>query len=168
MTSPPIEIGIWYPSHSAVTAAANVPFGQALALDGESDGDKLPLIVLSHGNHSRLGVHSHRALALAEAGYVAVALTHPGDNDQNRLTTGSDWLVSRPADISRTIDHMLSDWTHAKRIDPDRIGVYGFSAGGYTALAAAGAVIDTHLIASYCAEVPQEYSCPVLSVACQP
>ncbi len=155
----PIEIGIWYPSATPPVAAPNVPFGQALAMKGEIAGAHLPLIILSHGHESWMGAHAHTALALAQAGYVAVALTHPGDNGQNRLATASDWLVSRPADISTTLDFMLSDWAHATRIDPDRIGVYGFSMGGYTALAAAGAVIDIDLAARYCAQTPQDLTC---------
>ena len=158
-TSPPIDIGIWYPSSSPVVTAVNIPFGQALAVDGEILGEDLPLIVVSHGNRGRMAAHSHTALALAEAGYVVVALTHPGDNYQNPLTSPFDWLVSRPADISETIDFMLSDWVHADRIDADRIGVYGFSAGGYTALASAGAVIDFDVRVRFCRDNPQEHTC---------
>ncbi|MEJ6394264.1 alpha/beta fold hydrolase [Gymnodinialimonas sp. 2305UL16-5] len=158
-TSPPIEIGIWYPSSSSRVAAVNVPFGQALAVDGEIEGEELPLVLLSHGHDSNMHAHVHTALALAEAGYVAVALTHPGDNAQNQLTVASDWLVSRPADISRTLDYMVSDWIHADVIDADRIGVFGFSMGGYTALAAAGALIDIDQAARHCAETPEDLTC---------
>lgn len=158
-STPPIEIGIWYPSASPAPEAANTPFRQALAIGGAVEGDALPLIVLSHGNGGWMGGHSDTALALAKAGYVAVALTHPGDNSQDQSASPGEWLVSRPADISKTLEHMLSDWAHADRIDANRIGVFGFSAGGYAALVAAGAFPDFSLAARHCATTPQEYAC---------
>lgn len=156
---PPIEVRIWYPSSAAPSRGSEVMLGQALAIDAPVEGTDLPLIVVSHGHESGSYDHAHTALALAKAGYVAVALTHPGDNSENRHATASDWLVSRPADVSATLDYMLSDWAHADRVDAERIGVYGFSMGGYTALAAAGAVINIDLADRHCAETPDELTC---------
>lgn len=157
--TPPIEVGIWYPSPSPVLKRVDVPFGQALAVDGDIEGTSLPLVVLSHGNRGSMRGMSHTALALADAGYVVVALTHPGDNDQNLVTEPFDWLVSRPQDIADVIAFMLSGWAHADRIAPDRIGVHGFSMGGYTALVSAGAVWDAHLANRFCAATPDEPVC---------
>lgn len=160
-STPPIEIGIWYPSSSPVPDAANTPFRQALAIDGAIEKKALPLVLLSHGNGGWMGSHADTALALAEAGYIAVAPNHPGDNGKDESASPKEWLVSRPADISKTIDYMLSDWTYADRIDPGRIGIFGFSAGGYTALVAAGALPDFSLAARHCADTPDEYVCRI-------
>lgn len=156
---PPIELRIWYPSSAEPSRGSEIMLGQAVAIDGPVEGDSLPLIVISHGHDSSMDAHAHTGLALAEAGYVAVALTHPGDNHENRLTRASDWLVSRPADVSATLDYMVSGWPQADVIDAERIGVFGFSMGGYTALAAAGALIDIELAAQYCRDVPEELTC---------
>lgn len=160
-TTPPVEVGLWYPSPSPVPDSANTPFRQALAMDGALDGENLPLILLSHGNGGWMGGHAHTALALAEAGYIVAAPTHPGDSFRDQVASTSEWMASRPADLSETIDYLVSDWIHADRIDADRIGVFGFSAGGYTALVAAGARLDPSLLAQHCVENPLEFTCRI-------
>ncbi|SFA40659.1 Predicted dienelactone hydrolase [Paracoccus halophilus] len=130
-------------------------------MNGTPEGSGLPMVLLSHGNGGWMGGHADTALALAEAGYVAVALTHPGDNGEDESASPSEWLISRPADISETIDYMLSDWTYADRIDPGRVGVFGFSAGAYTALVVAGAVPGLTLARQRCFDVPDEFTCGI-------
>src|SRR5437763_1858789 len=102
-------------------------------------GDRLPLIVMSHGRRGWYGGHHDTAAALADAGFVVAVLNHPGDTwrDTSR-TDGLSVLVERPADMKRLIDYMLEAWPDASRIDPKRIGLYGFSFGGYTGLAVIG------------------------------
>jgi predicted dienelactone hydrolase len=102
-------------------------------------GDKLPLIVISHGRRGWLGGHHDTAAALADAGFIVLAINHPGDTERD--TSGTDSLavlVERPADIKRSIDTMLETWPDASRIDARRIGFYGFSFGGYTGLVVIG------------------------------
>jgi predicted dienelactone hydrolase len=102
-------------------------------------GEKLPLIVVSHGRRGWFGGHHDTAAALADAGFVVAALNHPGDN--MRDTSGTDSLsvlVERPTDIKRLVDYMLDGWPDASRIDARHIGLYGFSFGGYTGLVVIG------------------------------
>lgn len=102
-------------------------------------GEKLPLIVISHGRRGWFGGHHDTAAALADAGFVVAALNHPGDTARDSSGTDSlSVLVERPADIKRLVDYMLDGWPDASRIDTRRIGLYGFSFGGYTVLAAVG------------------------------
>jgi predicted dienelactone hydrolase len=106
-------------------------------------GDKLPLIVISHGRRGWLGGHHDTAAALADAGFIVLAINHPGDTERD--TSGTDSLavmVERPADIKRSIDYMLEAWPEASHIDAQRIGLYGFSFGGYTALVVIGGSPD--------------------------
>jgi predicted dienelactone hydrolase len=106
-------------------------------------GDKLPLIVISHGRRGWLGGHHDTAAALADAGFIVLAINHPGDTERD--TSGTDSLavlVERPADIKRSIDYILETWPDASRIDGRRIGFYGFSFGGYTGLVVIGANSD--------------------------
>ena len=106
-------------------------------------GNKLPLIVISHGRRGWLGGHHDTAAALADAGFMVLTFNHPTDTERD--TSGTDSLavtVERPADIKRAIDYALQGWPDAARIDAGRIGLYGFSWGGYTALAAIGGEPD--------------------------
>jgi predicted dienelactone hydrolase len=106
-------------------------------------GDRLPLVVISHGRRGWLGGHHDTAAALADAGFIVLAINHPSDTERD--TSGTDSLavlVERPADIKRSIDYILGAWPDASRIDAGRIGLYGFSFGGYTALVVIGANPD--------------------------
>lgn len=106
-------------------------------------GDKLPLVVISHGREGWFGGHHATAAALADAGFIVAAISHPGDNasDKSRVDDVSV-LVDRPTDIKRLIDFMLGAWPDAPKMDRDRIGLFGFSRGGYTGLVVIGANPD--------------------------
>jgi predicted dienelactone hydrolase len=126
-------------------------------LEGVKDcpvtGAKLPLVVFSHGRGGWFGLHHDTAEALADAGFVVAAISHPGDNgnDSSQSETLSVW-ASRPADMVRLLDFMLKDWKNRAAIDPARIGFFGFSKGGYTGLVLIGATLDLQRTASYCTD----------------
>ncbi|MGF6226716.1 putative dienelactone hydrolase [Inquilinus ginsengisoli] len=155
----PLAIGIWYPSDAAVPDQPNTPVRQALALDGAVSGDRLPLVVISHGSGGWLGSHAGLAKALAEAGFVVVAVTHTGNNYRDDSYPAARKLVDRPRHISRVLDYMLADWPGHDRLDSSRIGVFGFSFGGFTALVAIGGTPDLELLVGHCRAHPEERSC---------
>ena len=111
--------------------------------DCSISGDKLPLIVVSHGNGGSFINFRDMAETLADAGFIVVAIDHPGDNsaDASRVADLSVF-VERPTDIGRLLDFMLNASPAAPKINPERIGFFGFSAGGYTGLVLAGANPD--------------------------
>ena len=154
---PPVEIGIWYPTDAAPARMALGSWGHTVAAGAPVVGDHLPLIVMSHGNGGFFGGHADTAQALAEAGFVVAALTHPGDNyrDQSRATAMSD----RPAALSALIGWMLEASPLKARIDPERIGAFGFSSGGFTVLAAAGGEPDLAKVAAHCRTHPGNFDC---------
>ena len=116
-------------------------------------GDKLPLVVISHGQDGWFGGHHDTAEALADAGFVVAAINHPGDNALSGSRTNDISIaVKRPADIKRLIDYMLRSWSDSSRIDAARIGLFGHSRGGYTGLVLAGAEPDFKRAAAECAE----------------
>ncbi|HEU0081526.1 MAG TPA: alpha/beta fold hydrolase [Bradyrhizobium sp.] len=148
---------IWYP---CAAKPQRVPLGSLAvpftdSLDGVKDcpvaGGKLPLVVFSHGRGGWFGLHRDTAEALADAGFVVAAINHPGDNgnDGSQSEALSNW-ASRPADIVQLIDFLLKDWKDRDAIDPSRIGLFGFSKGGYTGLVLAGAGLDFRRTAAYC------------------
>lgn len=137
---------------------------QDLVVQGVKDcpvaGDRLALIVISHGRGGWFGAYHDTAAALADAGFVVVAINHPGDNrfDHSRVDDPSIAL-SRPADLRRIIDFMLGAWPQAAKIDRERIGIYGHSRGGYDALVAAGGQPNFARAAARCAELTGVRAC---------
>lgn len=138
---PAIEVGVWQPA-------------------GPQTGPR-PLIIISHGNGGDFRSHHGTAEALAEAGFIVAALTHTGDNwrDQSRATD----VVNRTRLLSVLIDYMLSQWDGRDGIDPDRIGAFGFSAGGLTVLAAAGGNPDLTRLIDHCRANPGFYDCRLVA-----
>jgi predicted dienelactone hydrolase len=136
---PNLSGAVWYPCAAAAHEMKHenrIIFG---AKDCAVAGSKFPLVVLSHGRMAWFGSHYDTAAALADAGYVVAAVNHPGDNsfDESRVDDLSVF-VERPVDIARMLDFILTAWPHASKIDRNRIGLFGFSMGGYTALVLIG------------------------------
>jgi predicted dienelactone hydrolase len=156
-SDPGLTGAIWYP---CAWQAEHVTLGNlAVAADfnlmGVKDcpvtGAKLPLVILSHGHTGWFGANHDTAEALADAGFVVAAINHPGDNG-NDPSHGDDPSVfaSRPSDMVRLLNFMLHDWKDKAVIDPARIGVFGFSMGGYTGLVLMGVVPDSGRFAEVC------------------
>jgi predicted dienelactone hydrolase len=83
-------------------------------------------------------VHANLARSLVEAGFVVAMPEHRGDNYKDDSRPGPDSWALRPAEVSRAIDGVGRDSRFAPLLQLDRVGVYGFSAGGHTALSLAG------------------------------
>jgi predicted dienelactone hydrolase len=155
----PLQVGIWYPTDSHAGTKLIGLSMQKVAGNGNVAGRDLPLIVISHGNYGLLSSHSDTALALASAGFVVAAVTHTGDNVQDQSYVGTPrWLIDRQRHIHLVLDYMLSEWPAHRQIDPARIGMFGFSAGGFTALVSIGGVPDLAQIGSHCKARP-EFAC---------
>jgi predicted dienelactone hydrolase len=112
---------------------------------------------MSHGSGGSFEGHYDTALALAEAGFVVAAVTHPGDN--YRDPSAFTGVENRPRHIKVLVDFMLASWAHHDLLDPARVGMFGFSAGGFTALVMVGGVPDLTLVEPYCAAHPEEWAC---------
>ena len=153
----PLEIGIWYPSLAIAKPIAIGPVTMSVAVNAPVQGHSLPLVVMSHGTGSSFLGHFDTAIALADAGYVVAAVSHRGDNyaDASR----SLFIMDRPLQISRVIDHMLASWDGHAAIDAARIGMFGFSAGGFTTLVSIGGVADLSKIGPMCIEHPADFAC---------
>jgi predicted dienelactone hydrolase len=156
----PIELAIWYPSDAATTTKPIGLFEQDIAFYGPVKGDALPLIVISHGTGGSAAGHYDTALALADAGFVVVAMSHTGDNYRDRAYSFSVRnFTDRPRHVSRVIDFMLNDWVGHDHIDPGRIGIFGHSAGAATALIAIGGNPDFYLAMLFCRDHPDDWGC---------
>lgn len=152
----PITAAIWYPTTADPGFALLGLTGEKVATNGAVAGNRLPLIIISHGTGASLFSHADTALALAQSGFVVIAPMHTGDNFQDDSDVGKpDWLVNRSRHVERAIDLALHSWKDRSHIDPGRVGVFGFSAGATTALINIGGTPDLQLIASHCAGHPE-------------
>lgn len=158
-----IPIGIWYPTQARPRPTTWLGMRMMeVAPDAPVSGRGLPMVVISHGNAGGPGSHADMALALAGAGYVVAAPMHSGDNHIDQSGAGTvPWLGGRSRELHATIDYMLKGWQGRAHIDPERIGAFGFSAGGITVLTALGAQPDLRRIAPHCAKA-REVICALL------
>jgi predicted dienelactone hydrolase len=156
-SDPALAGAIWYP---CAAESKSVPLGSLTvqfidSIPGVKDcavaGTGLPLVIVSHGRGGWFGGHDDVVDTLVDAGFVVAAINHPGDNgnDSSKRDTLSV-LGSRPADVVRLLDFMLNNWKDKASIDRTRIGLFGFSMGGYTGLVLAGAKPDFGRVAHYC------------------
>lgn len=112
---------------------------------------KRPLVVLSHGSGGNPWQLSDLAKRLVQAGFVVAAPLHQGDNskdhDHSTLTTWTNWQL-RPKHITAAIDAMSRStrWN----VRTDKVGVYGMSAGGHTALTMAGGRWSADILRQHC------------------
>jgi len=160
-----IGVRLWYPAarggnsatvvyrHSLKTPAKpaaeiverGVAFENAVPAEG-----KFPLVIISHGfggwseHLSRLGEH------LASRGYVVASIDHEDmsfDSLPGFMLSFGNVLTSRSLD-QRQIIQRLTDSGFAKdepvlaSVDKSRIGLIGYSMGGFGALATTGAAYD--------------------------
>ena len=156
---PELTVGLWYPSDGPVPTEANTPFGMALALDAAIGTTNGSLIVISHGYSGWYAGHADTAVALAKAGYMVAAPSHTGNTWSDMSSALHEWLIDRPRHISKVIDHLLTTESFSAHISVPKVGVYGFSAGGYTALSLIGGVPDLQHAQAHCRSHPEEYVC---------
>ena len=156
---PTFKAVVWTPCAEATQDVPVGPYVLRAKRDCPVAGQHLPLVVISHGHGGNALSHHDLAETLADAGFVVVALSHPGDtySDMSRSLDMSVF-VERPLDIKRLIDFMLSQAPEATAIDPERIGFYGFSRGGYTGLVLAGGNPDF---------IHAKFNCPDTLPICQ-
>ncbi len=153
-----LRITLWYPATAAEQSLDVGPPGRPIFLAGKAAADapfaddaRHPLILLSHGFGGSARSMAWFGTALARAGYVVVAVDHPGTNAVDGVTAEgvySPW--ERPRDLQGALDKVLAAPDLAAHIDADRIGVTGFSLGGFTSLLEIGARPDLDQLVAFC------------------
>lgn len=164
-TDRPLEGSLWYPTAQSEgfeqLQSSGVWKGIRAIPDAQAVAGKHPFVVLSHGMYGNSRNQNWLATALVQKGYVVAAINHPGTSSWLRDPDQARELWERPGDISRVIDHALSDATLSALVDPDRIYMAGHSLGGMTAMALAGARYDDSAFDAFCAAHPGEMVCDI-------
>lgn len=165
----PLAVEIWYPTDEreekerflGPPTAPLFSAGRA-AIDAEPATEgRYPLVLLSHGTGGSAGMLAWLGEALARRGYVAVAINHHGNTSAESIKTPQGFMLpwERAIDLSRVLDELLEDPTFAPSIDPERVGVAGFSLGGYTAIAVAGGQTSLEQWQRFCATTLRDATC---------
>ncbi|GAB5487005.1 MAG: hypothetical protein Pars2KO_05750 [Parasphingorhabdus sp.] len=169
-----LSVRIWYPAQET-SDAAPVKYGHQMNLAGKDPFDiisngiavsgataltdeKFPFVLMSHGyggwstQFSNLGEH------IASRGYVVASIDH-GDQLADGVTSAilsfGNVLVDRTLDQRQIMNLILEETKgassgYAALIDTEKLGLIGYSMGGYGAIASAGApyVFDSDLMSN--------------------
>ena len=120
-----------------------------------------PVVIFSHGLISKPETFVQAAKHLASHGYVVALPEHIGSNSQyfqdmldgyHRNMYSINEFIDRPLDVSHVLDELEKRNISAfeGRLNLQRVGMFGHSFGGYTALALAGATIDFDKLETVC------------------
>jgi predicted dienelactone hydrolase len=154
-------VTVFYPSSSEARPLKRGPFTLDLAWEGSPVRGNGRLVVVSHGSGGAPWPESDLARALVESGFVVAMPEHSGDNYKDMSAVGPESWKRRPAEVSRAIDAVGRDPRFAPLLALDRVGMYGMSAGGHTALSLAGGRWSPALFKEHCeAHIAEDfYSC---------
>ena len=144
-----LSMAVFYPAVIEETSAKPfvMPFFTKLTLYKDAgiafDGEKRPLVMLSHGRGSTGLSYAWFAQTLASHGYIVAAPYNWRANSYDAtIAFLANKLWQRPVDVSLDIDFLLSDPAWSKYIDAGRIGVAGHWQGAFTALWLGGAKVN--------------------------
>ena len=164
-----VRVTVWYPATAeAKEVSLDIgPPGKPLFIVGSAapdaafaDDRRRPVILFSHGFGGNARIMAWFTLPLVRAGYVVIAVDHPGNNAEDKMTVGGAAMFwDRPGDLAAALDAAKADPAIAPYLDLDQLGVAGFSAGGFTAIAATGAHVDTARLQAFCNANPTDGIC---------
>jgi len=152
-------IAIFYPTQQEEIQVVRDSFTLSLAPDAPVVRGNGHLILFSHGSAANPWVSSDLARVLVQAGFVVAIPEHVGDNTRDFSLAGPESWKKRPREISAAIDSIAKHAEFGRVIDPERVGLYGGSAGGHTVLTIAGGRWSPALFVAHChAHIHEDFS----------
>ncbi len=140
----PIAWSAWYPAKA--THSTEPPPGQVFDTGDViwnaplANQETYPVVLLSHGTGGRAESLGWLARALAGKGYVVLGASHHGNTGlEPYLPEGFLCWWERATDLTLLLSSHAAAGFLAGRLDLNRVSAVGFSLGGYTVLALAGA-----------------------------
>lgn len=125
-----------------------------------------PLIIIVQGYGAAPTTYGYIAEQLASHGYAVASIDHIGRNLAQRqasiargelgdLATPIEFII-RPSDVTNLLNKLEElaanqpEWSN--KLNLEQVGIFGYSFGGYTALAVAGAEVNQSRLNQACAE----------------
>lgn len=150
---------VFYPTDAAENPVQKGPFNFSWAPEAKPAKGNGRLVVISHGSGGSPWVHVDLARTLVQNGFVVAVPQHKGDNYLDPTEPGPVSWARRPAEISRTIDAIAANPLFAPILSVDKVGVFGGSAGGHTALSLAGGEWSDSRFRQHCEQhIEQDFS----------
>lgn len=143
-------ITVFYPTQQADQPVHRGPFTFAAAENAEPARGNGRLVVISHGSGGNAWTYTDLARALVAAGFTVAAPQHRGDNATDQSLVGPASWKLRPGEVSRAIDAVGRTPRLASLLALDRVGLYGMSAGGHTALTFVGGRWSPSQVVRHC------------------
>ena len=140
----PVIVELWYPTKQ--TEPFDTPSDQGWIHPKEirnaemsHESSPYPLLLMSHGHRGDRRERSWLADLLVKEGYIVASIDHHGDTRStfNPLLSLCFW--DRALDISFALTQLSKENSANRWFDPKKIGFIGYSLGGMTGLALAGA-----------------------------
>ena len=155
-----VPVAIWYPTREPARYINAGPFTPLAASNAALPAGKHPLVIISHGTGGSNIAHHPIATALAQNGFMVAALTHPGDNYQDRSLVADDrYFDERPRQLTALLHALTADERLGVLIDRNRVGAIGHSAGGYSVAVLAGASPNRQALIAHCMSADDDPSC---------
>lgn len=133
-----VPVTLVYPTDATATPQAFGAFTLNVALQAPPRAGRHRLIVMSHGTGGSAVPDHALAAAFARAGFVVAQPLHQGDNYRDSSEAGPTAMQRRPLEVIRVIDALSRHPEWSTRLQLDRVGVHGMSAGGVTGISLAG------------------------------
>jgi predicted dienelactone hydrolase len=150
------KISLFYPTLAAEAPVQQGPFEFSWAADAPPSFGNGRLIVISHGSGGSPWVHMNLTRVLVRRGFAVAVPQHQGDNYLDTSSPGPESWAKRPAEVSRAIDAVAAYPPLADFVSTDRVGIFGGSAGGHTALSLAGGEWSPARFKAHCEKHLQE------------
>jgi predicted dienelactone hydrolase len=159
----PVQTLVWYPSKGRgvpVSIGDDPVFvGVHAERDAKPSQGKHPVVILSHGAGGNAANLAWIASRMAEAGFIVFSPNHPGSTSRDSRPETNILAWQRPQDVSALLDAIAASKGWSNTVDQDNVTVIGFSMGGYTALAMAGARVHAADLAAYCDRLKDAPDC---------
>lgn len=142
---------IWYPflENDTNSKSENLTHSQGKRGDAKLANGEFPLILFSHGTGGGRLTLEWLCSGLAANGFIVAAVDHYGNTFNNPIKEEFVKVWERPRDLSFIIDQVLGIPELAEHIDTTKIGAMGFSLGGFSVTALAGAKMDLEALVRF-------------------